>query len=91
MVLAADLCDANGATLLTAGSELSLTMLASLRRRGVHQVLISESIILTEEEREARVAAVRARLDHSFRGADANAADRNLHQAILEFRLEQLG
>ena len=90
MVLATDLCDASGATLLTAGSKLSETLLASLSRRGVRQVAIQGLEALSEEEREALAAAVRTRLDHLFRGADASAADRVLYRAILEFRLEQL-
>ncbi|MDP2834628.1 MAG: hypothetical protein Q8Q28_15265 [Pseudomonadota bacterium] len=91
MVLGADLCDAYGATLLAAGSELSATQIASLRRRDVRQVVIEVREIVSEAEREARRDEIRARLRHLFRRTGEGEADRVLYQTLLEYRLEQVG
>jgi hypothetical protein len=91
MVLASDVLDAHGAILLTAGSELGESQLASLRRRGVPQVTIAGGQALSEEEMAARAVAVRTRLDHLFRGDGRGEPDHLLYQTLLEFRLEQLG
>lgn len=91
MVLGADVLDAHGAVLLAAGGEISESMLSALRRRGVQQVSVLVQTVLTEAEREARKEAMRARLNHLFRHAGEGAADRFLRQAVLEYRMEQLG
>jgi len=90
MVLGADLRDAHGATLLAAGSELSATHIASLRRRDVRQVVIEVREIVSEAEQEARREAIRARVRHLFRRAGEREADRVLYQTLLEYRLEQV-
>jgi len=91
MVLGADIQDAHGGTLLAAGTELSDMHIASLRRRDVQQAVIEMREILSEADREARREAVRDRLGHLFRQAGEGEADRVLYQAILEYRLEQVG
>lgn len=91
MVLGADIQDAHGATLLAAGTVLGEMHITSLRRRGVEQVPIEVLETLSEVEREARREAVRDRLGHLFRHAGDGEADRVLYQAILEYRLEQVG
>ena len=83
--------DANGAVLLAAGGELTEHLLEALRRRGILQVVVAEEETLSEAEREARREAVRARLSRLFRGAGQGEADRQLFDAVLDYRLEQLG
>lgn len=90
MVLGADLRDDHGATLLAAGTELSESHLASLRRRDVRQAAIEVREILSEAEREARREEVRSRLHHLFRRAGEDETDRVLYRIILEYRLEQV-
>jgi len=90
MVLGADIHDAHGATLLSAGTELSESHLASLRRRAVRQAVIEVREILSEAEREVRREEIRARLRHLFRHTGEGEADRVLYQTLLEYRLEQV-
>lgn len=90
MRLATDVRDAHGAILLAAGSELSESLLASLRRRGIEQVNVAEEESLTAEELEARREVIRIRLAHLFRRAGEAEADCLLFEAMLDYRLEQL-
>jgi len=88
MVLGADIRDAHGATLLAAGTELSESHLASLRRRDVRQATIEAREIVSEAEQEVRREAIRARVRYLFRRAGEGEADRVLYQTVLEYRLE---
>ncbi len=91
MRLAMDLRDASGAILLAAGSELSDALLTALRRRGIERVVVIDESALGSADREARSEAIRTRLAHLFRRAGGSEADRLLFEALLDYRLEQLG
>ena len=90
MRLAIDIRDGHGAILLVAGGELTESLLAALRRRGISQVSVVEEEVLAIEEQEARREAIRVRLSHLFRHAGEAEADRFLFEAMLDYRLEQL-
>jgi transposase len=89
MRLAVDIQDSHGAVLLAAGAKLTDELRAALRRRGIEQVSVVEEAALTAAERGARNAEIRARLDHLFRRFGETEANRMLHAALLEYRLEQ--
>ncbi len=91
MRLATDLHDDGGAILLAAGSELSAALLNALSRRGIERVAVVDESALVSEDRGARVEIIRARLAHLFRRAGDSEADRLLFEALLDYRLEQLG
>lgn len=91
MRLAMDLRDGSGATLLAAGSELSGALLNALGRRGIERVVVIDESAMAGEDREARSEAIRTRLAHLFRRAGGSEADRLLFEALLDYRLEQLG
>jgi len=86
-VLAADVCDAAGHTLLAAGTRLSATSIASLRQRGVAAVCIAQRV--SAEELEAQRTAAARYLDHLFRRCNDDPLMNRLHDAVLAFRLEQ--
>ncbi len=86
-VLAADVLDAAGHTLLAAGARLSASSIASLRQRGIAAVCIEQP--MTAAELEAQRAAAGRRLDHLFRHASDDPLMNRLHDAVLAFRLEQ--
>ena len=86
--LALDVCDASGRVLMAAGTELSESALASLRKRGVSQLHIEVS--MSEAELEACRQAAAQRLAHLFRRTQGNALMERLHDAVLAYRLEQL-
>ncbi len=91
MRLACDIRDAHGTILLAAGGELTVALLAALRRRGIGQVCVAGEATQTEDERQARREAIRIRLAHLFRRAGEAEADRRLFEAMLDYRQEQLG
>lgn len=91
MRLGADVQDAQGAVLLAAGAELTDSLLAALRRRGITQICVHEEEQLSESQREARREAVAARLAHLFRRALESEADRQLYDSVRDYRLEARG
>lgn len=90
MVLAQDVCDASGGRLLTEGVELSDATIASLRRRGVEQVMVAVEETLTPEQCAARKAAIVARVEHLFRLAGDDPMLLKLRATLLQYRLSGL-
>lgn len=90
MVLAQDVCDASGGSLLNAGAELSDATIASLRRRGIGQVMVAVEEILTPEQCAARKAEIHARIEHLFRHAGDDPMLLKLRVTLLNFRLAGL-
>ena len=89
MILAANVCDAGGASLLAAGAELSQGMIASLQRRGVAHIQIAEEQeALTPEQQAARQAEVVARVDAMFRHCGTDPLMAKLREVLLAYRLE---
>lgn len=87
MRLAGDLCDDNGSPLLSAGTELKDSLLASLARRGVKQVQVEVEEQLSDEERNARREAIARRLDVLFRHSGGSPLMDKLREALLRYRL----
>lgn len=90
MILAADICDAGGNSLLAEGAELTQGVIASLQRRGVAQILIAEEEILTPEQRATRRAELVARVDAMFHKCGDDPLMAKLREVLLAFRLEAL-
>lgn len=91
MVLAQDVRDAGGGCLLAQGAELTDATLASLRRRGLDHVMVAEAEqALSPEQRAAREADIRARIDRLFRKAASDPMLLKLHATILQYRLTGL-
>lgn len=90
MVLAAPVQDSAGNDLLAEGTELTAALLASLLRRGVASVQVVAEERLSETELASRRKMVAERLDFLFRNARGDALMENLHDAVLQYRLEQL-
>jgi len=86
MVLHEAVLDGHGTVLLPAATELTDSMLSSLRRRGVDHVLVVDDSI-SEEQREAERVRVQARLDKMFRHCRNKGASDLLLQRITEYRL----
>lgn len=87
MRLASDLRDGSGAVLLAAGCELNDGLIAALHRRGIERVSVEQAVMRSPEEQAARVEAIRTRLAYLFR--HAGDAERELFEALLDYRLEQ--
>ncbi len=87
MVLGGDLLDNRGATLLPEGTEVTETLLDSLRRREVDAL----PIFVEEETPDPGEAALReaaqARLTSLFRRDGGNEADRILREVVFAYRL----
>ncbi len=90
MVLAQDVCDAGGGRLLTEGVELSDATIASLRRRGVEQVMVAVEETLTPEQCAARKATIGSRIEHLFRQAGDDPMLLKLRATLLQYRLSGL-
>ena len=90
MILAADVRDGGGATLLAGGAELTPGMIASLQRRGVANIQIAEEETLTPEQLAARHADVVARVNAIFRRSMDDPLMAKLRDALLAYRLEGL-
>lgn len=91
MVLAQDVCDAGGGRLLAQGAELSDATIASLRRRGVDHAMVAVEVILTPEQRVAREAEIRRRIEQLFRKAGNDSMLLKLRATLLQYRLAGLG
>ena len=90
MVLAQDVCDATGGRLLAQGAELSGATIASLKRRGVDYVMVAVEEILTPEQRAAREAQTRERIERLFRKAGSDPMLLKLRATLLQYRLAGL-
>lgn len=90
MVLAQDVCDAGGGRLLTEGMELSDATIASLRRRGVDHAMVAVEESLTPEQRIAREAEIRERVERLFHKAGNDPMLLKLHATLLHYRLSGL-
>jgi hypothetical protein len=91
--LAGDLADDSGNVLLTAGTRLAPTLLASLARHGISVVPVAagEASAGSEspDDRAARAAELRAALEKRFAGTGSNPASQALFETVLAHRLEQ--
>lgn len=77
--------------LLAAACVLTEAQIAALRQHGISQVTVAEADTLSDPEREARRAAMRARMAHLFRHTGEMEANRLLQEIMLDYRLEQAG
>jgi hypothetical protein len=89
MRLAAAVADANGQVLLPIGAELTESMLHSLHRRGIAELLIETEVAEDPAVVQARREALKTQLAQLFRKAGNGAETKALYQAILEFRQER--
>ena len=89
MRLAASAADAGGHVLLPAGTELTESMLQSLRRRDIAELLIEAKIVEDPAVVEARRAGLKKQIEQLFRKAGTEPETMALHQAILDFRMER--
>ncbi len=90
MVLAQDVCDASGGRLLNEGVELSGATIASLRRRGIEQVMVSVEETLTPEQCADRKAEIVTRIEHLFRQANNDPMLLKLRVTLQHYRLAVL-
>jgi hypothetical protein len=89
MRLAEAIRDGQGNLLLPAGAVLGEARLASLCQRGIRAATVAEEAAAeTEEERQARQRAARARLEHLFRHTLDNPLNAELFEMMLEYRSE---
>lgn len=90
MLLADEVRDAGGASLLAAGTELTQPMIASLQRRGVVRLLIAEVEILTPEQLAQRREEIKKRVAALFRHCGGDPLMARLRESLLAYRLEDL-
>lgn len=86
MVLSEDVLDGKGGVLLPAKTELTESLLTSLRRRGIESVWVVNDDVSEEELRVER-ERVQQRLAHLFRKCRNDAASAVLLQHISAYRL----
>ncbi len=96
MVLAEDLCLADGNLLLPKATVLTETHLANLRQRNVSEIVIEptrpqQPSAQNEAEREVACETARSEVATLFRNATADPVNLALRQAVLEYRLEKIG
>lgn len=90
-VLGSDLRDAKGMVLLSAGTQLTESSIASLRRRGVTQVPLAASAhLLSEDEWKDVAADLRRRVGHLFRYAGQGETVDRLRELVFGYRLSKL-
>lgn len=88
MRVASEVLDAGGRVLVSAGTEVSASMLTSLARREIASIMIELEVEEDPAQREAQRIAVTARLDELFRKAGDVPETRILYEAVLAHRLE---
>ena len=89
MTLAEPVVDTNGQMLVPAGTVLTESLLAGLQRRGVSVLTVEQEIEEDMVEREARRLRLAEHLDRVFRKAGEGRATREIHAAVLAYRLEE--
>ena len=88
MRLAMAVMDDRGRVLLPAAALLTDSILQSLQRRNVLQLVIEREETLDPVVLAARQAEIEQQLARLFRKAGEGEATQELHKAILEFQLE---
>lgn len=90
-ILGAELRDARGAVLLSAGTVLTESLISSLSRRGVsHVPLAAPAHELSEEEWMEAASDLRRRVGHLFRHAGQGEAVDRLRELVFGYRLAKL-
>ena len=87
MTLAKAICDRDGKTLLATGTVLTAEILDRLIRRGVPALCVQVLDARDDETIASELATASARVEAIFRGPGSSARE-ELHQAILNYRLE---
>jgi acetolactate synthase small subunit len=87
MVLAAPVCDREGAVLLTAETVLDVDVLEQMIRRGVRAISVRVPDHRDEQTIAREMADVRARIETIFRGPGSDARCR-MRDAVLDYRIE---
>ena len=87
-VLGDNVQDEAGRVLLRAGAVISESALEALRRRAVEQVVLDVVEKPSPEQFALEKVRLETRLESAFRRAGQSEANRQLWQAILEFKLE---
>jgi hypothetical protein len=89
-VLAEPVCDDHGQLLLPAGTQLTDSLVASLRKRGVQTVVVAAAPVPPEPAMDplARQARVDARMKHLFRHALSTGHVNPLLHMVSRYRLE---
>lgn len=87
-VLGDNVHDEAGRVLLRAGAVLSESAIEALRRRKVEQVVLEVIEKTSPEQLALEKVRLETRLEAAFRRAGHSEANRQLWQAILEFKLE---
>lgn len=88
MILADAVTDDGGRVLVPAATELTESMLQSLIRRDVPELLIEREVEADPQAELARRMKIEEVLDHRFRKAGEGWGTKSLYQAIIEFSLE---
>lgn len=88
MPLAEAVTDDSGRILIPAGAVLTESMLNSLQRRGVAELVVERPVVMDQAARQAMRARVEQRLSRLFRLAGDGAETRILYQAVSDFRME---
>lgn len=90
-VLGADLLDSNGMVLLSSGTQLTDSLISSLRRRNVAQVPLAASAhLLSEDEWKDVAADLRRRVGHLFRHAGQGETVDRLRELVFGYRMSKL-
>lgn len=90
-VLGSDLRDSNGMVLLSSGTQLTDSLISSLRRRDVtHVPLAASAHLLSEDEWKEVAADLRRRVGHLFRYAGQGEAVDRLRELVFGYRLGKL-
>jgi hypothetical protein len=86
MTLAAAVLDDHGSVLLSKDAQLSDSVLASLRRRGLHSCVIWAPLADDDPRREAAAARALGRLDGLFRHTGQDEANTHLLDLLRAYR-----
>lgn len=88
MRLAVAVIDDTGRVLVPAGAELTESMLHSLQRREIAELVVEREVAEDPAASQARRARMEEQLDQLFRKAGDGVETRVLYQTLLDFRLE---
>ena len=88
MTLAQAVFDEAGVCLMASGSVLSDKSIQALKKRGTHVVQIVAPV--SDEKREAVLAASLARLDELFMHSKDSLPNRKLFESLLRYRRETM-
>ncbi len=90
MQLAEDATDSEGVCLVAVGNILNEALISGLKKRGIKEVVIYESVKLTEAEADEKRKDIKDELDYTFKLVEEEKVLRQLKEVFINYRMSEI-